>query len=76
MKGQIVGMVVDKGKVNAPGVEMECAAGQDGKEMDVMVIWEKLEKDMFAQKNPTMVGLDSIASLSLFLKKNRKSYPT
>ena len=64
MKGQIVGMVVDKGKVNAPGVEMECAAGQGGKEMDVMARWDKPEKDMSAQENLilTMVILDSVCN--------------
>ena len=63
MKVQIVGTVVDENKVNAPGVEMEeCAAGQDGQETDVMVKWEKPEKDMSAQENLrlAMVILDSI----------------
>ena len=63
MKGQIVGMVVDENKAHAPGVEMmECAAGQDGPEMDVTVIWEKPEKDMSAQENLrlTLVSIDSI----------------
>ena len=62
MKGQIVGMVVEENKVHAPGVEMmECAAGQDGPEMDAMVIWEKPEKDMSAQRNlrVTMVRFGS-----------------
>ena len=65
MKGQIVGMVVDENKAHAPGVEMmECAAGQDGPEMDVTVIWEKPEKDMSAQKNlrAAMVRIDYIFS--------------
>ena len=63
MKVQIVGMVVDENKVNAPGVEMqECAAGQDGQVTDVMVKWDKPEKDMSAQENLilTMVILDSV----------------
>ena len=66
MKGQIVGMVVDENKAHAPGVEMmECAAGQDGPEMDVTVIWEKPEKDMSAQKNlrVAMVRIHYIISL-------------
>ena len=62
MKVQIVGTVVGEDKVNAPGVEMECVAGQDGQEMDVMVKWEKPEKDMSAQGNLrlTMVNLNFI----------------
>ena len=62
MKGLIVGTVVDEDKVNAPGVEMECAAGQDGQETDVMVKWDKPEKDMSAQENLrlTLVSIDSI----------------
>ena len=64
MRGQIVGMVVEPDKVNAPGVGMECAAGQDGLETDVTVIWEKTEKDMSAQKNlrVAMVRVSSINS--------------
>ena len=63
MKVQIVGTVADENKVNAPGVEMEeCAAGQDGQVTDVMVKWEKQEKDMSAQGNLrlAMVILESI----------------
>ena len=66
MKVQIVGMVVGENKANAPGVEMqECAAGQDGQVTDVMVKWEKPEKDMFAQENLRLirVSLDSINSV-------------
>ena len=65
MKGQIVGMVVEENKVHAPGVEMmECAAGQDGLEMDATVRWEKPEKDMSARKNlrVTMVRFVAINS--------------
>ena len=64
MKGLIVGTVVDEDKVNVPGVEMECAAGQDGQETDVMVKWDKPEKDMSAQENLilTMVILDSVCN--------------
>ena len=66
MKVKIVGTVVGENKVNAPGVEMEleCAAGQDGKETDVMVKWDKPEKDMSAQENLTltMVILDSVCN--------------
>ena len=65
MKGQIVGMVVDENREHAPGVEMmECAVGQDGPEMDAMVIWEKPEKDMSAQRNlrVTMVRFGSTNS--------------
>ena len=64
MRVQIVGTVVDEDKVNAPGVEMECAAGQGGKEMDVMARWDKPEKDMSAQENLrlTLVSIDSINS--------------
>ena len=65
MKGLIVGTVVDEDKVNAPGVEIkECAAGWDGQEMDVMVKWEKPEKDMSAQESLRlkMVCLNSINS--------------
>ena len=62
MRVQIVGTVVDEDKVNAPGVEMECAAGQDGQETDVMVKWEKQGKDISAQGNLrlAMVILESI----------------
>ena len=66
MKVQIVGTVVDENKVNAPGVEMEeCAAGQVGQVTDVMVKWEKPEKDMSAQENLRLirVSLDSINSV-------------
>ena len=57
---------MEESKAHAPGVEMmECAAGQDGPEMDVTVIWEKPEKDMSAQGNLrlAMVHLASIYNL-------------